>query len=276
MTTLCIFNDGHPRARPLAESLVEAARKAGWKFVETGQAHTQPRADMIAGYGWRNHPVYEAYRAAGCAYFYIDLGYWRRKMFRSDYGGLHKIVLNGRHATEYFRRRRPADRLEFAPPLQEWKTGGRHILVTGVSEKSAMLSGLEYRAWETGMISRLRTITDRPIMYRPKPSDPKAQPIDGTEFSPPIVPIEAALDNAFALVTLHSNAALDAICAGIPIFCEEGLASVVSTPRLEDIETPLRDVDREQWLADVSYCHFYRRELSAGAVFELFKQDGLI
>lgn len=247
----------------------------GWKVLDTEEAHLVPKADLFMAYGWVNRPMFEAYRRAGLDFVYIDLGYWARKRARSDYGGLHKVVVNGRHATSYFRDRpRPHDRLEQAPTIQPWRQGNR-IILAGLSAKGAVGSGMRPLAWEHEMIAAIRKVSRRPITYRPKPSWRDARPIEGTTFSPGEQPIEEVLRGAHALVTLHSNAALDALAAGVPVHAVEGLSSVMSTP-IEEIETPHRPSDREQFFADVSYCHWTRQEISNGIVFDIFRSEGLL
>ena len=236
-------------------------------------------------YGWRHRADFDAWRAAGKHFLYVDLGYWGRRAFRGDYSGIHKVVLDARHATGYFRRGRPADRLAGAPVIKPWREStspGGHVVLAGLSAKGAHSCGLAPYEWERRTIAALRRVTARPILYRPKPSWAEARPIpggerDGVGFSPASEPLEAALEGAHALVTCHSNAALDALCAGIPVCAEEGLASVMATP-LEEIETPQRPAEgaREQLLADISYTHFARAEIVSGAMLRQFLEDGLI
>lgn len=276
---ICIFRDTHPRSLRICDSLEEGVKRVGWDYCSTYDVHLEPRGDMIVAYGWKNFHMFDTYRRAGLPFMFIDLGYWSRKKARSDYGGNHKVVLSAKHATNYFQRNRPSDRIgEDAPKIQPWRKSGSHIVLAGLSAKSAAGSGLRNLEWETWAIERIRSVTDRPILYRPKPSWKEAAPIPGTKFSyGESTSIEQALENAFALVTLHSNAALDALCAGVPVFSAEGLASAVSHKTIEQmISDPRRDIDREQFLADVSYCHWRRAEISSGAMFDCFIQDGLI
>lgn len=272
---VCVFQYQHSRSKRVAQALAEGAGRVGWKIEITEESHLRPRADILMSYGWVNRPMFEAYRLAGGHYIYVDLGYWTRKRARSDYSGHHKVVLDARHATAYFRRNRPHDRLDGAPPIKPWAKNGRHIVIAGLSAKGAVGSGMRPLAWEHETIARLRQLTDRPIVYRPKPSWRDARPIEKTIFSPSEQPIEEVLQGAHALVTLHSNAALDALAAGVSIYAQEGLSSVMSTP-LEEIEKPRRPDDREQFFADVSYCHFTRQEIATGMVFDQFRADGLL
>lgn len=271
-----ILRHDHPRSRRIGEALANGARRMGWEVEETTEVHTKPRGHMLAGYGWRNRNTFRAYRAANLPFFYVDLGYWGRKVAGGDYSGFHKVVLNDRHATAYFRRNRPHDRSAAAPPIRPWRTTGSHIVLAGLSAKAAAAIGQRALEWETATIAALRAVTGRPLVYRPKPSWKDAQPIPGTRFSPGSEPIEAVLQNAWALVTLHSNAAVDALAAGIPVYAKEGLASVLSMPSLTEIERPPLPDGREQFIADVGYCHWTRAEIADGTMFRQFQKDGLL
>jgi hypothetical protein len=67
-------------------------------------------------------------------------------------------------------------------------------------------------------------------------------------------------------VTLHSNVAVDALLAGIPVNVAEGVARDFSTP-LVHIETPRRPDDREQLMADIAYCQWLPAEMASGAAW---------
>ena len=115
-------------------------------------------------------------------------------------------------------------------------------------------------------------------MYRPKPSWRDARPIQGTIWSPPEQTIHDALKDAWALVTMYSNAAIDALAAGIPVYAEDGVAKALSISSLTEIDNPpeFSIKERRQFLADVGYCHWTKAEISDGTMFRQFVDDGLI
>lgn len=275
---ICIYSDpGTRRSREIAIALRAGVAAMGWQGEIVHSTHTVPRADVIAAYGWCNQRMFEAYRKTGRHYVYVDLGYWARKRSRNDYAGYHKAVVDARHATKYFRRARPGDRLIGVPRLEPWKNGGGpHIIVAGMSAKGAAASGLRPLEWETATIARLRELTTRRIIYRPKPSWRDARPLPGALFSPGTQPIAEVLREAHALVTYHSNAAIDALAAGIPVHAADGLASVMSMPSLDCIEAPPRDGDRGQFFADVGYCHWTVPEMADGTMWGQMREDGLL
>ena len=278
---LCVFRYAHRRSKELATALEKGAAVMGWQVVSLDN-ETRVResdADVFASYGWINKPLFDFYRDSGRQFIYLDLGYWSRKSHFGDYSGYHKAVVNARHATEYFQiHDQPGDRLDDAPTIQDWKTGGEHIVLAGMSEKTAPASGFRYLEWEHKTIRALREITDRPIMYRPKPSDKRARPIPDCLYSPGTQGILTALNGACCLVTLHSNAAIDAMAYGLPFHATEGLASRASVPQLDDLfrVNPAHTLDRERFLRQVSYCHWTRHEIADGTMFAQYIEDGIL
>jgi hypothetical protein len=140
------------------------------------------------------------------------------------------------------------------------------VLLAGMSAKSAGTRGWRPQEWEMATILELRRVTNRPIMYRPKPSWLDATPISGTQFSPRDELVTDALKNCWAVVTLHSNVAIDALLAGIPIHALEGVAAGFSQP-LEQIETFRLDGNREQLMADIAWCQWKASEMADGSAW---------
>lgn len=279
MKTVIVLVDRHPRSKRLSEALFAGAVAAGWLPEMADDQHVVPRGDLCVGYGWLPHrETMAAYLAAGKDYLHVDLGYWERKRKHGDYGGNHKVALNARHPLTYFRRRRPATRIGGAPEVLPWRRDGRHIVVAGLSAKGAVSIGRRPLDWELEIIRAIRRFTDRPILYRPKPSWHEARPIHGTEYSPPEQSIHDALRGAWALVTNYSNAAIDALASGVPIYAEDGVAKALSVPSLADIERPeeISVKERQQFLADVGFCHWNKAEIADGTMFRQFISDGLI
>jgi hypothetical protein len=260
----------------VAEALMLGARRHGWSVDMVSHWSERPRGSFLAAYGWKNLGFFETYRAAGLPFVYVDLGYWQRKRHKNDYSGFYKVVVNARHATEYFRRNRPHDRTGGAPRIEPWRKSGEHIVLAGLSAKSAAAVGLKPLEWETRIIEELAKYTSRPIIYRPKPSWKGAQPIPGMAYSPRTESISVPLARAWALVTLHSNAALDALAAGVPIYAPEGVASVMSMPSLANIETPEYPEGREQLFADIGYLHWTLAEMTSGKVWAHLKEEGFL
>ncbi len=235
-------------------------------------------ADVAIFYGLRLGlgGVFETYRTRATA-VYVDLGYWNRKPARDRFGGYHKVSVNALHPTAYLRAGHPDDRLRrVGVRLKPWRERGDRIIVAGMSDRSAALHGFAPEAWERHAVAALMRHTDRPIFYRPKPSWDGARPISGTVFLRGGTDIRGHLHNCWALVTHHSNAAVDALAAGIPVYCDDGAASLLSMPSLDTIDDPPLPDGRDQFLADLAYCQWSVAELASGACWDYLAGEGLV
>ncbi len=263
------------RSIHIARAMAAGAKACG-ETVEIVEGFACPiDADVCVAYGWRHPELFEAYRAAGAQFVYVDLGWWGRKPKGDVLGGFHKVTVNGREPGPYFRGTHPSDRfavhgLEIAP----WRRNGRHILLAGMSAKSAKTRGYADCEWERQAIASIRAVTNRPIVYRPKPSDPDAWPIDGTHYSPPSDPVEAALAKAWAIVTLHSNVAVDGLLAGVPCMCLEGVGSAVSFA-LDQIDAPPLPDGREALMAAIAHQQWTPAEIADGSCWRYLRERAL-
>lgn len=231
------------------------------------------RGDAVAAYGWRHPELFEAYRAAGKGYAYIDLGWWGRKPAAQVLDGFHKVSVNGRDPGPYFRRGSTAERFAVhGQHIAPWRRTGRHVLLAGMSAKSAKTRGFEPQEWERGIIAQIKAVTDRPILYRPKPSWLDATPIPGTLFSMPTTPIARALQFAHAVVTLHSNVAVDALIAGVPVVCFQGVTRELSG-EIGQLENPPTPDGRHELMADIAWCQFNGQEMRDGTCWRHLKAE---
>lgn len=266
------------RSRIVGEAIFAGIKAAGW-HVEKRSSRTYdgiPQGIAVF-YGLAEglRRVFDDHRRAGRAIF-IDLGYWGRRK-RTRWDGYHKMVLNARHPTEYFQARpHSADRFSaFGLEVKPWRKSGDRIVVAGMSAKAAAAEGLGCEQWERETIAQLRQITTLPIVYRPKPNCPMVRPIHGSVYETGI-DIEQSLRGAHAVVTHHSNVAVDALLAGVPVFCPFGAASVLAEPDLANIDNPRMPDGREQWAADLAYCQFSVEEMASGAAWRMLRAEGLL
>ena len=121
-------------------------------------------------------------------------------------------------------------------------------------------------------IETLAKASRREIVYRPKPSWKQARAIDGASYAKE-GQIESILDGAHALVTHHSNTAIDAIAAGVPVHCETGVGSILSTVSLDDVENPRvpSDAERLSLLQDVAYLQWSIAEMRSGVCWDYLR-----
>ncbi len=192
--------------------------------------------------------------------------------------GYHKVSVNGRHPTAYFQARKHSDERinRFAIRPEPWKTDGRTILVAGMGPKGSRAEGYAPQGWEKEAIALLRKHTGRQILYRPKPNVPHSQPIPGSLMVDKDIPLEIALRNVHAVVAHHSNAAVEALAMGRPVFVVEGVALPMGLCDLRKIETPAYPGGRRQWLSDVAWTQWSVEEMASGRAWRYLKDEGLV
>lgn len=230
------------------------------------------RGDVAVAYGWSNQETFSAYRERGLHFIYIDLGFWLRKPIAASLDGYHKVSLDDWCPTGKMRRGCPSDRFEFLGVDVRPSVPGDHILIAGMSEKASVHHGLLPNEWEQGAVSALQAATSRRLVYRPKPSWRGAIQLVGADFSVS-KSIEEDLVGCHALVTHHSNAAVDAVVAGVPVYCEKSVGSILSMRSIADVERPYRpaDAERMQFLYDVAYVQYTPNEMRSGLVWDQFR-----
>lgn len=278
MKVVCFGGESYQRARHIAKAMAEGLKRHG---ITVRYAEKVDFAgDLIIAYGWRHRGLFDTYKSTGRHFVYLDLGFWQRKgagVPRLE--GYHKVAVDDWSPTPKMRRNCPADRLgRLGLTLAPWRPANpaKAVLVAGMSEKSARGHGLEPEAWERAAVATLRQITARPIIYRPKPSWPNAKPIDGAQLSIGAETLESVLARTHMVVTHHSNVGIDALVAGIPVYCETGAPALLSCAAIADIETPRipSDQERKQLLADLAYAQWTPAEMRSGACWDHIK--GLI
>lgn len=211
---------------------------------------------------------------------FVDLGYWGRS--KDITSGYHRVIVDAPHpASKIHLRPKPRDRLSvFNLRLSKPRVGtGNHLLICGQSIKAAWACGAEFEGWERQAVSVFRTHSARPVLYRPKFSAAaRSTRLTHTQWGDPNRPIEYHLDNAWAVAAHHSNACLDALAAGIPVFCAEGAALPLGSTDLTAVEKPrgYTAEERDQLFADLAYCQWLPHEMESGATWRHLLDEGLL
>lgn len=177
---------------------------------------------MVYGTG---HPVRRPWQrehvAKGGRLIGWDLGYWRRVE-----GGM-RVTLDSDHPQAFIR----------PEPAQRWADQGievkslykpdGHVLIIGMGLKANRAHNLQPLSWETRAAKMARAAyPNRRIVFKPKKDrDPVL-----AGFVVERKPIAEALHGASLVVCRHSNVAVDACIAGVPVFCEDGAASALYGP----------------------------------------------
>ena len=216
------------------------AKGCGGAWVEDGQLRDGPAALYGKPELWH---LFEAVRRDGRDWWYGDNGYFGRRLYRVTRGAVqHSGVGPGDH-----------DRLRrLGVEVRPWRRGGRHVLICPPGSVYGRLNGFDAAGWLAWARTTLARFTDRPIRVRPK-SDRARRPL------------AADLEDAHALVACASNAAVEALCQGVPVFVTKRCAATaLASGPLARIETPATPDGREDWAACLAANQWTLQEIADG------------
>lgn len=141
-----------------------------------------------------------------------------------------------------------------AAMLRPWAKGGRHIVIAAPTRTYAKFHRCE--SWIADTIDALARVTDRQLVIRDKEQYKRR-------------PIQMDIEGAHCLVTHASNAAVESVILGCPVFVHESsAAALVGRTDLKQIENPVYP-DRDPWLRSLAYSQFHERELTDGTLWRL-------
>ena len=210
------------RGEKMLRAMIEAAPAAGITPYVTKKWSKASRYLMSYGLGHpQRRPWIDDHRAKGGHVIGWDLGYWNREE-PLRFG--MRLTIDEDHP-----HRRVKAMLGKAPP-ERWAATGialredfdatGPVILCGMGAKQRRLQGWGPQQWERKRLESLRKrFPDRRILYRPKRTE---SPLSGLGFA--LGTIEDALRGASLLVCAHSNTAIDACIAGVPVECDDGAA----------------------------------------------------
>jgi len=146
-------------------------------------------------------------------------------------------------------------------PVKPWRKSGGHILVVPQSDTYFYLRGEDPVAWKVDVQLALRKQTDRPIRWRP------------TKWLA-VRPFEQDLKDCHAVVCFTSNAAVEAVLAGVPAFVTENCAAAtMGNLGLQGIEHPRMPAGREQWAWNLAANQWTIDEIRRGDAWRALCKD---
>lgn len=267
---LIFYASDKPREQDLARAFLAGARHHG-VLAEQRALCASPDikgAHAVAMVGVKSKRLFEMTIAAGAVPIMLDKGYIRTRRSDARVWEYWRVSVGAHHPTQttLMRHKMPTDRLEqLGVEVRPWRTRGFSVVIAGSSAKYHSFYGLaEPDRYYGDLVDRLTRLTDRQLIYRPKPSFKEAKRIKPAQFSTGDETILQALEGAWALVTHGSNACFEAALLGIPsIVLGDGIAAPISSRSLDEIENPLMG-KREQWLANLAYHQWTESEMLSG------------
>lgn len=206
---------------------------------------------LWAGFGSpHNWESLRSARKAGADWVYGDHGYFGRgEYFRVTRGAFQWL-----DGWSHLQRREPG------VAVQPWRTNGRHVLVCPPDDLITRLVGFDENVWLDDVLTRLRNNTDRPIKVRRRDA---------------VTTLDGDLQDAWTLVTWTSNAAVDALLAGVPVFCTgDCAASVMGRSDPINIEYPYYPDNRYEWAATLAANQWTLDEIASGMAWEVLNVSG--
>ncbi len=183
----------------------------------------------------------------------FDLGYWNREdTFRVSVNAEHPMPAQLKCCDD------PSRLRESAIALRDDYCPDGHIVLVGMGPKS--------RIWQPGYeaaeLARIRAAyPHREIVFRPKPGKEPPPGIDAPHVADG--PIERVLRGASLVVCKHSNVAIDACIAGIPVVCDGGAAAALYGNDLSAPRQP-SPAARLRFLQQLAWWQWSRQQISSG------------
>lgn len=144
--------------------------------------------------------------------------------------------------------------------IMPWRKTGSHVLICPNSATYFGLHGLSADKWIHVVTSALRAHTDREIRIRWKRDER---------------PIQADLQDCWAVVAFSSVSALDALIAGVPVFVLADFAAAyrMGLSDLMRIESPFYPDDREPFLWNLAANQWTLAEIEAGHAWRALTKE---
>lgn len=269
------FASDKDREQQLARAVAEGceAHRCRAEVVPLSATPDIDGIDVACMVGVKSRRLFYRCLEAGVVPLMFDKGYVRTRRAGDRTWEYWRVSVGSHHPTEFLGGNYPPDRWDrLGIDVQRWRGFGLQILIAGSSAKYHEFYDLpEPTTWAKRVVEEIREYSDRPIIYRPKPSWDGAVPIRGTYFSGAKDPLSGALTNAWAVVTHGSNLCFEAALAGVPsIVLGNGVAKPISSTSLKDIEEPLMG-DRGPWLHALAYWQWTEREMRKGRMWGFLK-----
>lgn len=206
--------------------------------------------------------IFQRQRSKNLDVIVLETGY----INRGD-GGKHHYAagfngLNGR--ADFRNQEMPDDRAKkLGVELKPWRTG-KHILLCGQVPWDASVENSDHKTWLVAAVERIKSYSQRPIVYRPHPMARQAIPmVPGTQLS--VQSLRDDFMQAHCVVTYNSNTAVEAAIEGIPVFAHDmgSMCWPIANKSLICVDVPNKP-DRSQWLNDLAYTQWTLDEMRSG------------
>lgn len=220
-------------------------------------------------------PTLRQAQREGRTWYYADNGYFRAGKDEHSYFRITRNALqhDGSGSPQYPQR---WNRLKLS--IKPWRKNGGHIVICPPGRLFGATFGFNADEWLRMTLKTLRKYTDRELRVRAKMSWNDVKPatcinVMGNPKSSVPGSFAEELEGAWALVTHSSNSAVEALLAGIPVFCTERCgASAMALSDLALIESPRMDDGREHWAQMLASNQWTLKEMREGLAWKMMNE----
>lgn len=209
---------------------------------------------------WPRGKVIEKQLAAGKPVLVLETGYINRGDGEDNHYAAGFNGLNGR--ADFKNKNMPADRAEKLGVRLKDRQYGEKILLCGQVPQDASVDHIDIARWLNDARDEIKSRTSREIVFK---THPQAQvgPIEGCGYT--TKPLLEAIQGCQCVVTFNSNAAVEAVIEGVPVFAFDAgsMALAVANTEWDALDSPALP-DRTQWLSDLAYCQWNLDEMRSG------------
>jgi hypothetical protein len=143
-----------------------------------------------------------------------------------------------------------------------WRNSGEIIMVIEPGKFSANIFHTDITLWKKDVEKEVRQFSDKKIVFREK--SPKKQR--------PSLYRELSNEDYYCVININSNAATEAVWAGIPVITlDRHITNPVTRSKIADINDLYRG-SLGNWLAFLSYCQFTYDELIDGSAYRIIRR----
>lgn len=252
-----------PKGRDLLHAVQEGAGRVGLTAKLLGN-EPAPGSDLIVVYGLGGA---DRIRFAGLPNVVaFDAGYWDRKAdprttrrYRVSIGGFHcqERIFHGDDPG-------PERLAQSSITVARECADRMPIMLVGNGPKSNRIGAAGWTAAKAGEIRSL--FPKRPIWYRPKPKRPPEQDV-GFDVLSHGTRIEDALTQVGLVICRHSNVAIDACRAGVPVVCDDGAAASIYPKRFEDWQDQPSLEKRSEFMRRLAWWQWSPNECRSGELW---------
>lgn len=239
----------------------------GWRYEPSDVAIVFGVRKERVPQSWARGDIIRKQEKNGGRVVVLETGYVRRgdgpeHYYAAGWGGL-----NGR--ADFRNSASPSDRWErLCIGLRPWRTGGSRIVVCGQVPWDASVQHHDHIGWCQMVCAQLGRRAGSNLVFKPHPLAACVNyGVRGCDISG--APLAHEMEDARCVVTFNSNAAVEAVIAGVPAISMDigSMAWAVTGHSLDDVESPPMP-DRAQWASDLAFSQWTPAEMAAGLAWE--------